>query len=338
MNAVRIGAVVFGAVVGMVAGWLAWQNRESETVATNFPTFLAISAVGALLTLAFSLHGEEKAISFPVEYVIDLKTDRPLSCEAFPECTQYTDAGALTPFPGWQVAGEVATADPKVIPQDAGGLSRFYRRVILRQILEALRFTFNNSWDAQPSRFELPTGGGSSTLYAARTVRPGRKLTNQELINAFGGDVTVGSGRFEHLNLPPDTLVLQAGHTETASSVKFQNDFVGVTLTITDGEMAGDAGPFRQLCHLPLSEADGFRRPRYRVSLSATFRSLRSGHPDMPLYRHWVETMMDEVQRLEPTKRWERMKDEYLLLYSQRTQTPLKELMDYTLKKAEGQK
>lgn len=101
MAAVKIATWVFVFLVGAIAVYLAWNNRGSEKVATNFPTALAVSAVGALLTLLFSLHAEDKRAEFPVEYVIDTQTRRPFQCEFFPECTQYTDAGALTVFPAW---------------------------------------------------------------------------------------------------------------------------------------------------------------------------------------------------------------------------------------------
>jgi hypothetical protein len=61
---------------------------------------------------------------------------------------------------------------------------------------------------------------------------------------------------------------------------------------------------------------------------------MRAGHPEMPLYRHWVDTMFAEVRRFHSESRWARMRDTYLLAYAHRLQTPMQELMNETLRKA----
>ena len=64
MAAVRISTwVVVGLVVVAIA-ILAWLNRGSDKLADNLTIAAAVSAVGALLTLLFSLQGEVKDISF----------------------------------------------------------------------------------------------------------------------------------------------------------------------------------------------------------------------------------------------------------------------------------
>jgi hypothetical protein len=52
----------------------------------------------------------------------------------------------------------------------------------------------------------------------------------------------------------------------------------------------------------------------YVVQLSAKFKAFRSGHPDMPKYRRWVDIMFARLQaELDARKRWERAREQFLL-------------------------
>lgn len=335
MGWVKIGAWAFAIVVGLLTGYLAYLNRGSEKVAANLPTALAVSAVGALLTLLFSLQPAERSTSFPVEYVLDPKTVLPLSCEAFPECTSYTDAGGASVFGAWTVIDEITQGKPVAVGDNLV-LSQLYRDVLVRQLLDTLRFTYLKSWDAQPSRFELPTGGGHIT-YAARAVWTGRKLGGADLVAACGGSPGWVSSKFEFLNLPPNTDV--SGVTQPESFVlRLRNAFSDVSLEVTSRGVESGLGPLRELCHIGFEAEKDYWRPRYSVALSATFSTLRSGHPEMPLYKHWVDTMIGEIERFDSVRRWAALRDQYLLIYAHRTRTPLQELMEETVRKAELKK
>ena len=74
-----------------------------------------------------------------------MSVPRPVSCDAFPEASQYTDAGGLTTSPAWKVIGEIAAKAPGLLEgSDDASLERLYRTVLFRQVLDALRFLRRN--------------------------------------------------------------------------------------------------------------------------------------------------------------------------------------------------
>ena len=334
MLSLKVATWAFVGFMSLITAYLAWMNRASEKVTTSLPTALAVGVVGALVTLVFGLQPEIRKQTLALEYVLEPGTGLPFSCALVPESLRYTDAGGATVFQAWQIAQPIL---PDIVDSfqkgDDSRLSQLYRRVFLKQMLEALRFTFIKSWDADPSRFTLPTGG-SQTTYAPRQVRPGHSLANADVVAVFNGDTLLGSDLFPSLNLPPDT-VLRATVDKQATAIVAVNPFVTLTIHLADRGVARGLGLLREVCRLPNEGSDAFRRPRYEVSISADFNSLRSGHPNMPLYRHWVDVITGELAQFDSSTRWAAFRDEFILSYSRRTQTPLDELMAETIRKAE---
>jgi hypothetical protein len=334
MAAARVIAWIFIGCIGFLAGYLWFLNRGSEKIAANLPVALAVGSIGVLLTLLFSLQPEEKTMSFPIEYVVDQQTLRPLVCDALPDSTIYSDAGGMTTFPAWRILVDVEKDTSIATGEtDDTDLQKLYRGILLRQMLDVLRFTYLKSWDAQPSHIDLPTGG-SQTLCAPKEVRPGTRLTNDDLMAAFHGDTTgAGSAPLEFLNLPPDT-VLSGEIGPDTTSLKLKNTFVAVDIVIADRGVAAEMGDLRSLCRMTFEESTKYKRPRYLVTFAAKFNQVRTGHVSMPVYRHWADVMFSELQRFDSEYRWRILKDKYLLLYANRTKTPIQELVDETAERA----
>jgi hypothetical protein len=143
----------------------------------------------------------------------------------------------------------------------------------------------------------------------------------------------MASSTYEFLNLPPDTRV--SGSADDSFVLKLSNPFADVLLEISPRGVEPGLGYLRSLCRVSFEENKQYRRPRYLVSLSARFSAIRSGHPDMPLYKEWVANMIGEIERFDSVRRWAAVRDRYLLIYAHRTETPLEELMEETRRKAE---
>ncbi|HYM60740.1 MAG TPA: hypothetical protein VEZ11_07595 [Thermoanaerobaculia bacterium] len=333
MLSLKVTIWAFVGLMGLATAYLAWMNRASEKVATNLPTALAVGVAGALVTLVFGLQPESRKQTFALEYVLEPATGLPFSCAFVPESRRYTDAGGATVFQAWHVAAPILPEIRETFQKgDDSQLEQLYRRVFLKQVLETLRFTFIKSWDADPSRFSLPTGG-ETTTYAPRQVRLGRSLANGEVVAIFNGDSLLASDFVPKLNLPPNTN-LRATIDKRTTTIVASNPFVSLTIHIADRGVARGLGLLREVCRLPNEGSDTFRRPRYEVTITADFNGLRSGHPAMPLYRHWVDVITGELAQFDSSTRWAAFRDEFILSYSRRTQTPLDELMAETIQKA----
>jgi len=337
MGLIKVVTWVFIFVVGGVTGYLAYLNRASDKVATNLPQALAVAVVGALLALLYSLRGEERSARFPVEYVIDPVSHQTYSCEFFPPMESYAD-------PSWGTGGFAAYVVLDDLHQSkykAGlptgndeAVAVLYRDVLLRQMLDTLRFTFLKSWDAEPARFNTPTGGAQIT-YAPRVVRPGVALSTERMI-ALLDDPAFGSHTFKAMNLPPNTHVV-ASSKDREMTLTFTNQFVTLSVVLGSRGVARGVGKLQQLCRLSSEDAGKYRRPQFEVRLEAKFSALRAGNPDMPLYAHWVDVVFSELQQFDARQRWDQVARDYSLLYTHRTESPLQELMRETIAKANAQ-
>jgi hypothetical protein len=328
--------------------YLAVTNRASVSVRSSLPVALVAGVAGGLVTLILGLKASEKSSSFPVEYVLGPpvamnglpdKLVLPFSSFNFPEVAHYADAGGdvapVTP----SLSVEALEVEPRRFSASTDDALRLlYRRVLLRQMLDTLRFTYKKSWDAQPTRFAFGTGG-SNTNYGPRTERAdGTKLRTEEISRNFGGDAFVSSSSFGlgDLQLPPDSK-FSGSSDGTTTSVRVTNPFMQVEIKITDAGVAEGLGYLRKMCKISHEEDHTCRRAKYFVNLSAEFSAHLSGHPDMPLYAHWAEIMFSELERFSSTQRWATAKDVYLSVRANQDKTDMQELMEETMRKAAQQ-
>lgn len=326
MTTIKIAVWIFILLIGALTLYLGILNRSSEKISTNLPTALAVSAVGTLLTLLFSLQGEVRSSTFPVEYVVVSETMTPYDCDFLPEMGSYADPGEGS---GGGSADLVLTqfAEEKC-PVPRGGSSdeimKTYHRVLLRQMLDTLRSTYQISWDTEPRRFALPSdGGGGETGSVFRAARPGEKISNATMIRTLGAPVA-GSSSYEFLNVPPRTKV-SGSITVSLSTIEFTNEFVHVQITVATRGLGHELGRLQPLCRVQSDQARRYGRPRYEVALSAQFNALRAGNPSMPLYHRWVDVMFEELQRFDARSRWDKLANDYLLLYANRPNPPFEE-------------
>lgn len=323
---------IFIVVVGSFTAYLAWLNRGSEKVAISLPSAVAVGVVGALLTLLFSLQAEGRTATFVVEYVIDPAQGTPFRCDAFPDITQYTDAGGLTVVPAWKVAGDISAVRPDLTtinePED---LQPLYRTVLVCQMLELLRIRFNRDWNAQAARFTLPNGSG--TLLLGPDSKTGTRVSNDAVVKAFGGQQVFASTTLDSFNLPPETTI-SGVVSDVSTTVSFKNKFVDIKVEVLDRGVGRELGELRYLCKMGIEESKAFSRPQYFVTITADFNAYRFGHPDMPLYRQWTDSVISELQLFDSQQRWDLVKNKYLVLYANRDRTVMEELMDEVKTKA----
>ena len=71
------------------------------------------------------------------------------------------------------------------------------------------------------------------------------------------------------------------------------------------------------MCQLGDDGDNDYWSVTYSVELDATFKALKIGHPEMPLYKRWVQTMFDEIEgSFNSEERWRKLQDNYRLFYS----------------------
>jgi hypothetical protein len=73
-------------------------------------------------------------------------------------------------------------------------------------------------------------------------------------------------------------------------------------------------GYLKPLVAYPQEQEDRFWTAQYATIISVELNLLVEGHPEMPRYRRWVETMVQELEdELDVRKHWARARESYLL-------------------------
>lgn len=104
--------------------------------------------------------------------------------------------------------------------------------------------------------------------------------------------------------------------------VRLSNPFVRVSITVQSHSGGGGLGRIGDVCGLKPDRETGERHTHrsWTLALHADFEPLRSGHPDMPKYKEWVETMFSQLRgELDAEERWRRLRAEYQFEASLRT-------------------
>lgn len=327
----------FGLIV-ILAGWIAYLNRDSEAVRVNGRSAVIVGAAGVLITLLLSLKAEHVTVPpFPAAFVFHRQTRQPFSCDAIPEATRFADPGfAGNVRPAFSLVAEAIKKQPTLLETADDSVSNaLYLDVLLRHVVDLLSFAFSKSWDAEVVRFDLPHA--RETRYGSREPKKeGTKVERQALVRLFPESPILDSDFLKVLTLPPDTTVRRVPADGNTRSLELANPFATVTIMLKWHSSGRGIGRLRDLCGLPMSgKYDEWLSATYLISLDARFEQLRSGHPEMPVYRRWVQTMFDELRAFDAERRWQEVKDAYQLYYAHRQETPLQQLMRETIEKAE---
>ncbi len=326
-----------------LAVWIAWLNRTSDAVRINAWSAFIIGAAGVLVTLLVSLKTEEVIVQpFPAAFVFDRHTRQPFSCPGLSEATQYADPGfANLVVPAFALVAELSKDRSALLANDDDELSNgLYLDILLRHVVDLLTRTFAKSWDAEVVRFDLPRG--METRYGEHTPhREGGEINRQTLVNLFPESAVLAfippvdaADVFNVLNVPPNTTVVRLPGGKDTRALELRNPFATVTISLRWHSSQRGIGRLQDVCNLPMSgNYDNWLSATYSISVRARFQRLRSGHPDMPLYRRWVDTMFSEIRGFDAERRWQAVKEAFQLYATYRRQA-LEEMMRETIEKS----
>jgi len=339
MTAFKLVIYTLLAVLGILTAWLAWENRASEKIAVNIPSAALLAVIGLLATLLFSLKSEVKNERFPTEYIVNPENMTEFHCDFFPAVLKYSDPGfGIGYSAAFTSLGMVVKTEPALVEnRDDASLLHLYRDVLLRVVVDILSFTFVKSWDADPATHRLPTGTHTQYQAATDPPRQGMRITRDEIASRFPSCRLIKSDFLYFLNLPPKTQLSGIRNPES-TAIQLENKFVSVHILLKERGVEKGVGTFQALCRLENDQVSRYRVLSYVIELSAVFSPLRAEHPDMPLYKRWVDNMFSELKRLDSEQRWADLQREYILLYSNRTESPLEEMKRKLSEKVKEQK
>ena len=325
------------ALIITAAACVAWQNRAAEKVRSSIVTGIAVGFTGALITipagsadmwlrlsiiasatlasmLLIALKEESRKVGFPTIFIYDSTTKTPLESRNDVYSYRFCRRTNLCP-PEFIVSRMEATAE------DNGTGGDLYFDVLLRMVVDLLFGLYRNAWDLKVIRRLLyshrsvswePNEGAPSPGFITREdfqkSFPESRALKVEDFPAIGNKLAVPSGT--SLDGKTETIGVSP-HKRTLS---LNNSYVELKVELIFSSFtSGGIGHLGLLLGLSGEESEKFSTCSCEINLSAKFSRLRSGHPEMPRYRRWVDGMFEEIQEdFDSRRHWERGRDWYI--------------------------
>jgi hypothetical protein len=297
--------------VVVIAAWLVFLNRDSEKVMQTFLSALAIGTVGVLITILFSLKEEMRELEFPTLFTYERASLMPWRpghiTFLYPPSEMYASIHLQA----------LAKLHPEVFMKgkDNQGTD-LYGDVALRLVFDSLVQVFSMNWDQKITSINLPVVNRKTFGPNQPGVKSDVKSWD-EIAALFPKSYALrapvfGVGKFA---VPPGTEI--SGKEERfqdgglhKTSILLVNKFVDVEIVIAFIGGEGTIGMYSLVTNLSEEETLKFWTSSYLISMKAKFNAYRSGHPDMPKYKNWVNNIFETVRdQLDSQRSWERAKD-----------------------------
>ncbi len=298
-----------------VAVWLAYQNRSSDTLRSNGATALMVGGVGLLATLWFSLKPPEaRRHRFTVTFVVDTDTRLPLSRDRYPDLWSYAAPDAAHPAMV-DVEPFVQTLAAKT-PLSPSDVQAVYLDVLVAYVMDVFARNFASSWDVEIVR-DKSVAVTTTKTSPRRPTPPGVKVERTDLVGHLSASKQLLAQilpGWEEFVVPPDTR-LEWLEDPWSRVLKASNPFVTVSIDVGRafgaiygsgrlGELAGMSREESQKRHMAFS---------FVMQLDASFERLRSGHPEMPRYTQWVDTIFSDLRAFDAEPVWAKIEQEHAL-------------------------
>ena len=195
-----------------------------------------------------------------------------------------------------------------------------YHHLLQKAIIDILAQHHRHAWETDISRFDIGTveemSGPSPNASA-----PGMKLSFEEIKQLLKNNRFQDSRFMQpELTLPRRTKVrIKAPEINSTAGeegeIVFENDFVHLSIKTRFSSSMRSLGPYRLIFGYTSDKDNEFQRAEYLITINAEFNRLRSGHPEMSKYKHWVEQVASELQTaLDEQVIWAKTKENYVFV------------------------
>lgn len=293
--------------------YLGWQNRASAALRSKILPALIIGMVGAVSTIYFSLEGEKIERHFSSTLFFHkgdkLPLDRYCKNNNLIGGNQF-DIG-LCNFLCSRVTGSSDLSKGAIGNPETG-----YHDIAFLQLLSRFSWVYADWWDVSLNTVRR----GDSVQSIVGPVEPVSNISSVELkdllngmdenstfcklLRGFAEETTM-----ETIKVPPQTAVkfIDSRYSRT---LVFRNPFAEVSINIRATGGGLGLGDYRWLLGYDEKMDKEFWGGCMRVTCKANFEQFKSGHPDMPRYHRWVDTMFEEIAyQLDDEQRLKRAKE-----------------------------
>ena len=114
--------------------------------------------------------------------------------------------------------------------------------------------------------------------------------SSQVLLNDFSQEFWI-----KEMKVPPKTTVDIETSTDK-KTLSLKNPFAEIFIIFNKRGGSVGLGDYQWLLGYDNKKNSDFWSEHFEVVCEAKFERLRSGHPEMPRYKKWAQTMLEEVQ------------------------------------------
>ena len=280
-----------------------------------------MSAIGvalfAILTaLLFSLNSEVIELKFVSTLFFHKSDKKPLDCHLSRDGRLkfggHQFSGMLSQFiHGW--LEECEDLNKAEFNKDREKIEEFYHNMILIKLIDQFFWMYSARWDTNIYSVRRGMGESKESYVDSKETPPYDCLKWEDLLNTEQQnnfyDLLSAFSHIKETKVPPKTKI-DFIITEHKREMILRNSFVKITITINYSGGSSGLGDYRWLLSYDNKRSDEFWSEHFRVNCNAKFEKLKSGHPEMPKYKQWVDVMFAEVQyQLDEKERLKRAKE-----------------------------
>ena len=296
-------SIIVFLLIGFVIAYLWFQNRNSELLNSKIMSVIGVALFGILSALLFSLKSEDIELKFASTLLFHKSDKKPLD--------NHLNGDGRLKFGGYQFRGKLSSfisnhlkecedLNKAEFNKDREKIVDFYHNMILIKLIDQFFWMYSARWDTNVYSVRRGTGELKESYVDSEGTSPNydclkwENLSNKKPKNDFYNLISAFSN-IKETKVPPKTKV-DFIITEHKREMILKNPFVKVTITINNSGGSSGLGDYKWLLGYNNEKDNKFWSEHFRVNCNAKFKKLRSGHPEMPKYKQWVETMFAEVQ------------------------------------------
>lgn len=300
-----------------ILAWLGWLNRESDVILEKFLPAIVIGIIGSLFTLWFSLKEEKQYFKIPVTYIINEDTGETLEkCDE--KYRQYYTSNRISIK---QFLTSIAKKDLTSQQRNT-----YVPKAIDHLFLETLALLFT---PFQESSDALGVSIGTFTTDPVLQYFPNQFLSwgdfikqnkhkfTPEMIRLYSQLEKIDiPGKFgmTHMCLPTGTSIKidcdDPGFGE--GNIKLKSKFCEINIKIFRLSFIRGLREWKWILEYDKSKDEEFFTHNMGIHFSVKYAKLLSGHPDMPKYKDWTNSILDRLQTcLDSKQQLHRAREKY---------------------------
>lgn len=288
-----IGVLVLSIII--LAMYLAWQNRASEKVISNFIAATLAGSTVTLVTILFSINSTSQSTLIYKTYIYNRNTKQQLYDESKPFL--HTILGPeFQSFRPSLIAQEIINIDPDLnytkMENSGKKCAQLYKDIFFRQLINIMSSYCDPG--QVTNRVERLDGISISSANKQSGIRT-RHISWRNIIKKYPDNLCFSilpeSEKITGgLGIPADAEI-----TFEDYNINIKNKFIKLTISVKHEGGGFGTGVLKSLLQIDYEENMKYAFDQYELNLIALFNPIRSGHPLMNEYKSWIRNLIKEL-------------------------------------------